>query len=35
VRASGKKGKGRIVIQYATLDQFDSLLGRLGVRIDE
>lgn len=31
LRPSAKKGKGRLVIQYATLDQFDDLLNRLGV----
>jgi ParB family chromosome partitioning protein len=32
VRAGGQKGKGRLVIHYANLDQFDALLERLGVR---
>lgn len=27
-----KKGKGRLVIHYASLDQFDELLGRLGIQ---
>jgi len=27
---SAKKGKGRLVIHYASLDQFDDLMGRLG-----
>ncbi len=31
VRAT-KKGKGRMVIHYASLDQFDELLNRLGVQ---
>ena len=31
---SMKKGKGRLVIHYASLDQFDELLGRLGVQAD-
>ncbi len=30
LRASSKKGKGRLIIHYATLDQFDELLSRLG-----
>jgi ParB family chromosome partitioning protein len=29
---STKKGKGRLVIHYGSLDQFDDLLGRLGVQ---
>lgn len=32
--ASGKGGKGRIVIRYASLDELDGLLGRLGVKLD-
>lgn len=31
VRRSGSAGKGRLVIHYASLDQFDQLIGRLGV----
>lgn len=31
---SGSKGKGRLTIHYASLDQFDELLGKLGVRIE-
>ena len=31
LRAAAKKGKGRLIIHYATLDQFDELLGRLKV----
>ncbi len=31
VRQAGKKGRGRLVIHYASLDQFDDLLARLGV----
>lgn len=34
VKSGAKKGKGRLVIHYATLDQFDELMGRLGVRAD-
>jgi ParB family transcriptional regulator, chromosome partitioning protein len=33
VRSSGK-GRGRIVIHYASLDQFDELLAKLGVKTD-
>jgi ParB family chromosome partitioning protein len=29
-----KKGKGRLVIHYGSLDQFDELLNRLGVQAD-
>lgn len=32
VRSGAKKGKGRLVIHYSTLDQFDELLTRLNVR---
>ena len=32
LRSSGKRG--RLVIHYANLDQFDDLLGRLGIRAD-
>jgi ParB family chromosome partitioning protein len=31
---SGPKGKGRLVIHYASLDQFDDLLSRMGVRTE-
>ena len=31
LRAAAKKGKGRLVIHYASLDQFDELLARLKV----
>jgi ParB family chromosome partitioning protein len=34
VRAGGQKGKGKLVIHYATLDQFDGLLERLGIKPD-
>lgn len=32
---SMKKGKGRLVIHYGSLDQFDELLNRLGVQAEE
>jgi ParB family chromosome partitioning protein len=32
LRSSAKKGKGRLVIHYGSLDQFDALLERLGVK---
>jgi ParB family transcriptional regulator, chromosome partitioning protein len=35
VKASSQKGKGKLVLHYTSLDQFDSLMGRLGVVIDE
>ncbi len=35
VRQTGKTGKGRLVIHYASLDQFDQLLHRLNVKIDD
>ena len=31
IRSTAKKGKGRVVIHYASLDQFDQLLSKLGV----
>jgi ParB family transcriptional regulator, chromosome partitioning protein len=34
VRRSGRSQKGRLVIHYASLDQFDELLNRLGVSVD-
>ncbi len=34
VRSSGKKGQGRLVFHYASLDQFDELLGKLGASTD-
>lgn len=32
---SGRGGKGRMVIHYASLDQFDDLMGRLGIKSEE
>ncbi|MDB5320993.1 MAG: chromosome partitioning protein ParB [Phycisphaerales bacterium] len=34
LRSAAKKGKGRLVIHYSSLDQFDQLLERLGVKAD-
>jgi ParB family transcriptional regulator, chromosome partitioning protein len=34
VRAGSKKGKGRLVVHYGSLDEFDTLLERLGVKPD-
>lgn len=31
---AGKNGKGRLVIHYASLDQFDELMQRMGVRTE-
>jgi ParB family chromosome partitioning protein len=35
VKASSHKGKGKLILHYTSLDQFDHLMGRLGVVIDE
>jgi ParB family chromosome partitioning protein len=35
IRSAGGKGKGRIIIQYASLDQFDDLMQRLNIKLDE
>jgi ParB family chromosome partitioning protein len=32
---SGAKNKGRLVIHYASLDQFDTLLERLGIKLED
>jgi ParB family chromosome partitioning protein len=34
VRSRGKKGAGRLLIHYSSLDQFDELLTRLGTKAD-
>jgi len=34
VRSRGKKGAGRLLIHYSSLDQFDELLTRLGTQAD-
>jgi ParB family transcriptional regulator, chromosome partitioning protein len=34
VRGSRKKGHGRLVLHYASLDQFDELMSRLGVKTE-
>jgi ParB family chromosome partitioning protein len=31
LRSGAKKGRGKLILHYGTLDQFDELLGRLGV----
>ena len=35
VRQAGKKGQGRLVLHYGSLDQFDDLLARLGLHTHE
>jgi ParB family chromosome partitioning protein len=35
IRSSNRKGHGRLVLHYSSLDQFDDLMGRLGVRVDD
>jgi len=32
IRSGAKKGRGRLILQYASLDQFDELLGWLGLK---
>ena len=32
IRSGTKKGRGRVIVHYASLDQFDELLGRLDVK---
>jgi ParB family chromosome partitioning protein len=32
LRAGTKKGKGKLILHYGTLDQFDELMNRLGVK---
>lgn len=34
VRRSGAKGRGRLVIHYGSLDQFDQLIAKLGVSVE-
>lgn len=34
VKASQRKGRGRLVIHYGNLDQFDDLMSRLGVKAE-
>jgi ParB family chromosome partitioning protein len=35
VKQAKKSGKGRLVIHYASLDQFDELLNRLGIKVED
>ncbi len=34
LRTGAKMGKGRLILHYASLDQFDELMNRLGVKIE-
>jgi len=34
VRGGSKKNKGRLIIHYSSLDQFDQVIERLGVKTD-
>jgi ParB family transcriptional regulator, chromosome partitioning protein len=34
VRSGAKKGQGKLILHYATLDQFDEVLARLGVKAE-
>jgi ParB family chromosome partitioning protein len=34
IRASATRGRGKLIIQYQTLDEFDALKDRLGIEID-
>ena len=35
VKAVADKPKGKLVIHYSTLDEFDQLLERLGIKVEE
>ncbi|MGC4076059.1 MAG: hypothetical protein QM702_03315 [Rubrivivax sp.] len=35
IKAAAQKGKGKLVLHYGSLDQFDDLIGRLGIKLDE
>jgi hypothetical protein len=34
LKTSSNKGQGKLVLHYASLDQFDALLSKLGVTTD-
>ena len=34
LRSGAKKGRGKLILHYGSLDQFDDLLGRLGVKTE-
>jgi ParB family chromosome partitioning protein len=34
LRPAGTKGKGRLIFHYSTLDEFDELMTRMGVRLE-
>ena len=35
IRPSNRKGHGRVVLHYTSLDQFDVLLARIGVKVED
>jgi ParB family chromosome partitioning protein len=35
VRTGATKSKGKLIVHYATLDEFDQLIERMGVRLDD
>ena len=35
VRSGAKKGRGKVIIHYATLDQFDQLMRRMSVHVED
>ena len=35
LRAGRKEGKGKLILHYGSLDQFDELVGRLGARVEQ
>ena len=35
VRTSAKKGRGKLIIHYSSLDQFDELMSRMGVQTEQ
>jgi ParB family transcriptional regulator, chromosome partitioning protein len=35
IKASSQTGKGKLILHYTSLDQFDNMMGRLGVVIEE
>jgi hypothetical protein len=34
VKSAAQKGRGKMILHYATLDQFDDLVNRLGLKIE-
>jgi len=35
IRTAAAKGKGKVILHYTSLDEFDTLLAKLGVRVEE